>query len=147
MTTPFEVRYTSALSIIHPLTIRCSSGVFPPFSHGWLPVPSVCSVDSASVGPCLTACLCPMYVQLRVPQCAPLCVPPVYLVVCALCALCMFPSVAAFMGIWLSCYRSLSCGLHSLFVHYSSVIRSLDKRLHCYILIHFIRFDLRTSTD
>ena len=36
------------------------------------------------VGPCLTGCLCLMYVQLTMPQCAPLGVPPVCLVACQL---------------------------------------------------------------
>ena len=73
-----------------PLSVWLSVPSVPPLSRQcpsvllsvWLPVLSVCTVDSAPMGPCL----CHLYVQLTVPQRAPLCVPPVCLVVYALCA-------------------------------------------------------------
>ena len=76
----------------------------------WLPVPSVCSVDSVPVGACLTDSLSSV--------CPAVCAPCFCLSGC-LCPL-YVPQCVSFMGIWCFCYRSLyfwfTSGIHPLFI-------------------------------
>ena len=66
---------------MHKLTVPQYVPVcVPPSPPDWLPMSSVCTEDNAPECPCLPGCLCRLYVQKTVPQCA-----PVYPVVCALC--------------------------------------------------------------
>ena len=70
-------------TVCAPLSVPpvCTLCAQPRPSTVWLPVSSVCTVGSAPVCPCRTGCLCPLYVELTMPQCPSLCVPLVCLVV------------------------------------------------------------------
>ena len=138
MVTPFKVRYVSILSVIHPLTIQCSS-IFPCFPHGHNgalstveyrghrePVRQRCALRHSL-----------LYLQRQ-----------------------WQPTRGK--GGWAQraqrAQTTRQTGgatiIRPLFIRYQCVIRSLfghqmrdEASPHCYNVIHFVRFDIRTSTD